>query len=292
MHGQLVSIQLDYNQHSDNKGMGVIMTVVEPYIEVGEALQILIAREKAGCVGLDKDDETQTCKLIDEMAWPEEKNEDGHFVLDSVRYGGILTAEDDCGEEYRFIPISLNYQGIDIDDRVEVEMGAAFEPSKADECDKSALEKIQHEDRIKAERTIETLIDLIAQEKISRRSEGAWFDGKPIEIEHHISPEAVLHIRNFRDPHAGKPMKIDGRIRIQLVVTTKDPEEALQWMHSTGASLWEMVPDICDDGGSSFGAMQELLLFLDTARTMHKRQFDAGNGQYDDGEHHIVFKLK
>lgn len=292
MYGQLVSIQLDYDQQADDKGMGLLMTVVEPYVEVGEALQIIIAREKAGCIGLDKDDETQTCKLIDKMKWPEEKNEDGHLVLDSVRYGGILTAEDDCGEEYRFIPISLDFKGIDIGDRVKVDMGVASEPSQTFEGGKSALEEIQHEDRIKAEQTIETLIGMIAQEKISRRSEGAWFDGKPIEIEHHISPDAVLHIRNFRDPHAGKPMKIDGRIRIQLVVTTKDAEEALQWMHSTGASLWEMVPDICDEEGSSFGAMQELLLFLDTSRTMHKRQFDAANGQYDAGEHVIVFKLK
>ena len=292
MHGQLVSVQLDYDQQADDKGMGLLMTVVEPYVEAGKALQIVIAREKAGCIGLDKDDEIQTCELIDEMEWPEEKNEDGHLVLDSVRYGGITTAEDDCGEEYRFIPISLNYQGIDIGDRVKVEMGAASEPSQADAGGKSALEEIQHEDRIKAEQTIETLIGLIAQEKISRRREGAWFDGKPIEIEHHISPDAVLHIRNFRDPHAGKPMKIDGRIRIKLVVTTKDPEDALEWMHSTGASLWEMAPDICDEEGSSFGAMQELLLFLDTSRTMHKRQFDAATGQYDAGEHVIVFKLK
>ena len=292
MYGQLVSIQLDHDQQSDNKGMGLIMTVVEPYIEASEALQIVIAREKAGCIGLDKDDEIQTCELIDEMEWPDEKNEDGHFVLDSVRYGGILTAEDDCGEEYRFIPIALNYQGIDIDDQVKVEMEDAFKFSQANECGKSALEEIQREDRIKAERTIEALIGLIAQEKISRRREGAWFDGKPIEIEHHISPDAVLHIRNFRDPHAGKPMKIDGRIRIKLVVTTKDPEDALEWMHSPGASLWEMVPDICDEEGSSFGAMQEMLLFLDTARTMHKRQFDPASGQYDAGEHVIVFKLK
>lgn len=292
MHGQLVSIQLDIQSQTDNEKPSMLMTVVEPYIEAGEALQIVIAQEKAGCVGLDKDDEIQTCKLIDEMAWPEEKNADGHLILDSVRYGGIMTAEDGCGEEYRFIPISLNYQGFDIGDRVKVEMGAGMQPSQMDENGKSALEEIQHEDWIKAERTIETLIGLIAQEKISRRSEGAWFDGKPIEIKHHISPEAVLHIRNFRDPHAGKPIKIDGRIRIQLVVTTKDPEEALQWMHSTGASLWEMVPDICDDEGASFGAMQELLLFLDASRTMHKRQFDAATGQYDAGEHVVVFKLK
>ena len=292
MYGQLVTIQLDNDRQSDDKGTGMLMTVVEPYLEVGEALQIIIAREKSGCIGLEKDDETQTCKLIDKMEWPKEKNEDGHLVLESVRYGGVMTAEDDCGEEYRFIPISLNFEGVDIEDRVKVEMGAAIEPSQAIAGGKSALEEIQQEDRIKAELTIETLIGLIAQEKISRRSEGAWFDGQPIDVQHHISPDAILHIRNFRDPAGGKPMKIDGRIRLQLVVPTKDAEEALQWMHSTGASLWEMVPDIAEDEGTSFGATQELLLFLDTERTMHKRQYDAATGQYDAGEHVIVFKLK
>ena len=125
MRGQLVSIQFDNEQQADTDGMGLLITVVEPYLEISEALQIVIAREKDGCIGLDKDDEIQTCKLIDKMKWPEEKNEDGHLVLDSVRYGGIMTAEDDCGEEYRFIPISLDFQGIDIEDRVKVEIEAA-----------------------------------------------------------------------------------------------------------------------------------------------------------------------
>ena len=162
MHGQLVSIQIDNDRPDDDQGTGMLMTVIEPYLEAGEALKIIIAREKAECVGLDSDDEVRTCELIDEMEWPEEKNEDGHLILDSVRYGGIMTAEDGCGEEYRFIPISLNYQGIDIEGRVKVETGAGMQPSQMDENSKSALEEIQHEDRIKAERTIETLIGLIA----------------------------------------------------------------------------------------------------------------------------------
>ena len=160
---------------------------------------------------------------------------------------------------------------------------------------KTDLEQGQYEDIMKAERHNEALIGIVAQGVIDARREPSYFNGTEVEIEHHVSPEASLIIRNYRDERGGKHKKVDGKTRIYLVVTTKDDAEAGQWLHAAGCTLYEAVPVMTENAATHFGTAGDLYLKLDHNRTRYDRDYgyDAETGVASEtGTHIITFKLK
>ncbi len=112
MHGQLVKIERDFCNNIDNID-NLTISVVDAYTDIDDALTQVKREEHDGLGGREESDVKQTGKLIDAMAWSEGQNIDGHYVMNSVCFGGLMEAEDEFGLEWRFIPISINVKGME-----------------------------------------------------------------------------------------------------------------------------------------------------------------------------------
>lgn len=150
----------------------------------------------------------------------------------------------------------------------------------------NSLNDHQMEDLRQAEKNVENLLDMAADAMHAKRG---YFNDEEKCVTHHISPEAVIHVTNYRPASPGKAKKIDGKTRMAVILTTKDDAIVGEHFHCTGMTLGEAFPD----GVKGMGGVEELVMELDLGRSKYITEYaDGGTRRLETGTHEIYFKLR
>jgi len=116
-----------------------------------------------------------------------------------------------------------------------------------------------------------------------------------MRVELEIAPGATLVATNYREESRGKvgslssrPRKLDGKIRLAIVVETNSNDAAGEYLHVSGCT----VEDAFDNLDENLGDIGNMLITLDLKRTRYETRYsEDGLTQMVYGKNTIYLKL-
>ena len=116
-----------------------------------------------------------------------------------------------------------------------------------------------------------------------------------MRVELEIAHGATLVATNYREESRGKvgslssrPRKLDGKIRLAIVVETNSNDAAGEYLHVSGCT----VEDAFDNLDENLGDIGNMLITLDLKRTRYETRYsEDGLTQMVDGKNTIYLKL-